>query len=392
MRNIHLKKSLTWAMLVISSALLIIIFPTLTAPEYILGDDFSHFWASGKLFIHQENPYQLENILRTFREAGIDTTSQATLGFQTLNPPWALIILAPFGLLNYSLARLAWLIVNISLVIIIARQFWNIYQPSRNKYWVPLLVAFCFSPTFSVLSKGQVTLWVVLGITGFILFTQGMLSSWWAGAGLVLIMLKPQLFYLLWPALGLWVIFQRRWKLVISGAIVWLSATILLHLVNPQLWRQYINAALAYPYDQWATPTIGSYLRYYWWGLDNFWIQYLPACFALTWTIVHVIKHRHHWVWHEQLPALLLVSLLSSPYAWTYDQVLILPAIIIAAFWLSRASTRFTIVAWLTYLVINLANVLLHTRLDDFWFLWLAPAYTFWYLAVKHWCQRMAME
>ena len=392
MRKRRLKKFITWVLLIISSALLIIVYPTLTAPGIILGDDFSHFWASGKLFTQQEDPYQLDNILRTLQGAGIETTPQSHLGFQTLNPPWALILLAPFGLLNYYLARLSWLIINIGLVLIVTRQIWKLYQPSGNKTWVTLLAALCFSPTFSVLSKGQVTLWVVLGITALLLYTQGKVSAWCAGAGLGLILLKPQLFYLVWPALGLWIIIQRRWKLVLHGAIVLLAATLMLFLVNPHVWRQYISAAQAYPYEQWATPTIGSYLRYYWLGLDKFWVQYLPACFALTWVIAHSIKHRKHWEWLEQFPALLIVSLLSSPYAWTYDQVILLPAIIAAMVWLSQSSTPIKIGAWSAYLVINLAAVLLHTRLDDFWFLWLAPAYTIWYLFVKHVPQKMTME
>ncbi len=387
MRNRRLYKIITWTMLVILSTLLMVLAPTLTAPEFILADDFSHFWASGKLFINQENPYQLDEILKTLRDAGVEPTSQTSLGFQTLNPPWALLIFSPFGLLNYGLARLAWLMINIILLIIVARQFWQRYQGSGHKNWMALLAVFTFGPTFSVLSKGQVTIWVVLGITALIVYTTGNINSWWAGAGLVLITLKPQLFYLLWPALGLWVIFQRRWKLVISGAIVWFTAILFLHMVNPQLWQQYFAAAQAYPYDQWATPTIGSYLRYFWLGLDKFWIQYLPACFGLTWSIFHFLRHRQHWIWHEHLPVLLFVSLLTSPYTWTYDQILIIPTVISAAFWLSRSVTPFVIAAWLGYLAINIADILLHTQLDEFWFLWLAPAYTLWYIAVKHWHQ-----
>ncbi len=334
MRKTPFYNLLTWLLLIIGLVFLAKFAPILYTPEYILSDDFGHFWASGKLFIDQENPYDLKKMNEMQLQAGAIQSSYPSIGIQTLNPPWSLLIFAPFSLLNYSLARVAWLIVNIMLVVVSVRRFWQIFNGSDYQLWFALLISFCFTPTYSVLSKGQITPWVVLGIVGLCLYFEGKINIWWAGTCLVLISLKPQLFYLLWPTLVLWVISQRRWKLLFTGAIIGLLVLITIFLINHQIFLQYFTAIQEYPYDQWATPTIGSYLRFFWLGVDKFWVQYLPACFAIGWLAFHYLKHKQTWVWRDQLPILSMVSLLTSPYAWTYDQIIILPAILVATHWL----------------------------------------------------------
>jgi hypothetical protein len=379
---------LTWLLLIIGLVFLAKLAPILYSPEYILSDDFGHFWASGKLFIDHENPYNLERLISTQVQAGAAQSSRTSIGSQTLNPPWALLIFAPFSFLDYSLARVIWLIISITLLVISVRQFWQILHGSENKIGVALLVAFCFTPMYSVLSKGQITPWVVLGITGIMLYFEGKLNAWWAGIAIGLIATKPQLFYLLWPALGIWVISQRRWKLVFTGAAIGIIAVSATMLVNGQIFSQYITAIQEYPYDQWATPTIGSYLRLFWLGVDKFWVQYFPACLGLGWLVFHYWKNRENWVWRDQIPVMTLISLLTSPYAWTYDAIIILPAVLIVTSWLISQNKPIKITFWAVYLLLNLGNLLLHTQLSDFWFIWLAPSFSLWYLAVSYIHQR----
>jgi len=178
------------------------------------------------------------------------------------------------------------------------------------------------------------------------------------------------------------VITQRRWKILLAGLVIGLAAILATLLVNGQIYSQYFNAIQDYPYDQWATPTIGSYLRLFWLGVDKFWAQYLPALFGLGWLAVYYWKHRKNWIWRDQVPLLSIISLLTSPYAWTYDAVIILPAILFATSTLSRQNKTLSIVFWSAFLAINLCNLMLHTQLSDFWFLWLTPAYFLWFLGV----------
>lgn len=230
--------------------------------------------------------------------------------------------------------------------------------------WLALVVTFTCSPVYSVLSMGQATPWVVLGIAAVLLNWEGKLNIWFAGAGLVLIPIKPQIYNLLKPALILWVITQRKWKFLISAAVIGVMSILVIMLVNTQVFYQYFAALQDYPVDQWATPTIGSYLRLLWLGVDKFWVQYLPALFGLIWLFLHFWKRRRSW--REQIPLLSIVSLLTTPYAWTNDAIIILPAILVATSRLSNQNKTIKITLWSTYLAINLCNLLLPTHLNDF--------------------------
>jgi len=383
MRKTPLYNLITWALLFVGLVFLVKLAPILYSPEFILSDDFGHFWASGKLFIDHKNPYDLDLLFSTQIEAGAESSSATSIGSQTLNPPWALLLFAPLSLLDYSLARILWLLINTMLVVLSIRIFWNLMGGANKKLWLALLVALCFTPTYSVLSKGQITPWIVIGIAGFVLYTEGKINVWWAGLCLVVVSTKPQLFYLLWPALGLWAVTKRKWKLLIAGLSVGGAAILATLLLNKQVFSQYLDAIQEYPYDQWATPTIGAYLRFFWLGVDQFWVQYLPAFFGLGWLIFHYLKQREHWSWSDQIPVLSIVSLLTSPYAWTYDAIIILPAILAATDRLSGSSKAIRVTLWLIFGLINTANLLLHTQLSDFWFLWFTPAIAIWYLLVS---------
>jgi hypothetical protein len=373
---------LIWLAILGSLGLLVEIAPILYSPDYIRIDDFGHFWASGKLFISHGNPYDLDTLESMQLDAGAEKISQNSITPQTLNPPWVLLIFSPFSLLRYSTARILWLMSNISVIVISVRFLWIILHGSINKQGLALLVTFCFTPVYSVLTKGQVTPWVVIGITLVLLYSEGITNSWWAGIGLLLISIKPQLFYLIWPAMAFWVIHEHRWHLVITTCfvgIIFITATI---TINSQIFSNYYVALLEYPYDQWATPTIGSYLRFFWLGVDKFWVQYIPTLLGFVWLILHFCKNRMNWNWHDQIPILTIISLLTTPYAWTYDAIIILPAILVATSILIKQNKNINFIFWAIFFMINLTNLLLHSQMSDFWFLWLVPAYYLWYIII----------
>jgi hypothetical protein len=373
-----------WISLILSLGFLDRISPILVNPENISVDDFGHFWASGRQFLNSTNPYDAEQLVILQEQAGgigFDTRIPSL----TLTPPWSLLIFAPFSILNYQFARLAWLYVNIAIIIFATQQLWILYHGSKNRMWLALLAIFTFAPTISVLMKGQVTIWLLIGLVGFLLFTEGKLNEWIGCASLLLLAIKPQLFYLFWPAIGLWLIQTRQWGILLKSVVIITGVFLVLLIPNPLLFSQYIYAMKTYPASEWATPTIGAYLRLFAFGINNFWVQYIPAIFTIFWLIVHYLKTFQTWNWRKEIPTLLFLSLLTSPYAWTYDQVLLLPAILIATNHLSRQFSGPIIFFWLVYITINLLDMLLHMRLDEFWFIWLAPAYLLWYIGIAFW-------
>ncbi len=355
----------------------------LSNPLYIPVDDFSHYWSAGKLAISGENPYdpaavnQLKNQI-TGSQLQYDTTPIM------YTPPWSLPVVMPFGLFGYPTARLFWLMAHVTLLMLCANWLWKIYQGNSKMVFVAWGIAFIFGPTISVLEKGQITPWVLAGIVGFLYFTEYRQNDLLAGIMVLFIALKPQLFYLFWPAFLFWAIFERKWKLLAGAAIAVILALSIPFIFNPLVISQYIQALLYYPPADWATPTIGGYLRLLL-GVDKFWLQFIPTALGLIWFIYYWNKYKQQWSWSKTLPTLLLVSILSAPYAWTYDQVILLPAMLAAGIRLMKdPRDRRIIFFGLAFLLISLLDLFLHRVWDEFWFGWLAPALLIWYYAVMH--------
>jgi hypothetical protein len=142
-----------------------------------------------------------------------------------------------------------------------------------------------------------------------------------------------------------------------------------------------------YPLTEWATPTIGSYLRELF-GLEKFWLQFLPTLLGIAWFMYYWQQKRKGWSWIDEMPLLILVSLVTNPYSWTYDLVLVLPVIIYVSASMVTKSISFrgnktTIIIIILYFTLNVLNILLHTRYNEFWFGWFAPGLLLIYLLYR---------
>jgi hypothetical protein len=372
-----------WVLLITSILILIRLAPALTKPEYLPSDDFVPFWTGGKLNLHGQNPFDPQKIEQLQIEAGGQASGTYTISI-ILNPPWTIALVMPFGLLNYQTSRLAWLIVSILLVLLSSQMLWMIYSGNAGKRWLALLAGFIFAPTISVLEVGQITPFVLLGITGFIYFSITRRHDWLAGFFLAIATIKPQVAYLFWIALLFWVIQQRRWLLLLSTSITIGCLTLIALVFNPHIIQQYLVALQSYPMLEWASPTFGAYLRFFWLGTDKIWLQFLPPLLGIAWVVYIWYKNHKSWNWMSELPLLLLVSQITAWYTWTYDQVILIPAIVHATTLVLNDWKRWSVfILGILYLSINLLDLVLHMQLSDFWFIWLAPALLIWYLIAR---------
>jgi Glycosyltransferase family 87 len=380
-KNVY--QMVVWILLILSVFLLIRLAPILTKPEYLPNDDFVRFWASGKLNLQHENPYDSVKMEQLHLEEGSQAPSNSTSSV-VLNPPWVIPLLMPFGVLSYRISRLTWLIISIALLILSSQILWRIYSGKPKQQWIAIIFIFIFAPTISVLEKGQITPLVIVGITGFMYFSVYHRNDWLAGMFLALASIKPQLIIIFWIALLFWVIIQRRWLIAISTIITILTLTVISMIFNPHIIQQYFGMLQTGQVTEWASPTIGAYLRLFWLGTDRFWLQFLPSLLAVIWFIIYWNRHYKSWNWVDELPIVLLISQLTSPYSWTYDLVILIPVVILAAVWMSSDLKSWsTFVLILVFIAINALDLLLHMKLDEFWFIWLTPALFIWFFLVR---------
>ncbi len=376
-------RAASWIVLGLAILMLIRLAPNLTRVDFIPSDDFVRFWASARLNLQHMNPYDPQLTEQQQLIAG-DVSPGSSSSSIILNPPWAISLILPFGLLDYPTSRMANLIVSTITILASAILLWRVYLGEAKLRWIAIVAAFAFGPTISLLEKGQVTGVMLLGIAGFLYFTVTRHNDWLAGVFLALVSIKPQMIILFWVAILLWMIQQRRWLILLSTALTVGALSLVATLFNPHVIEQYIDMLRTYQISNWAVPTMGTYLRYYVFGLDQFWIQFVPAGVGVLWMIYFWYHHREEWSWAEQLPLILFLSMILSPYSWTYDLVVLIPAVILAMIWISRGWRRpTTILLIIIFVGIGILDTLLHTRFDEFWFVWVAPAIFGWYLLIR---------
>ena len=369
-----------WGLLLASLLLLWRLNGILTHPKYVPVDDFVRHWASGYIFITHGNPYSPEQI-QVLQDQVTAPFVKAEVITPNYIPPWTMLLLGVFGLFDYPISRLMWLIFNIILLLVSIELSWKLYSGPIKYKWLALLIGFSFGSSIAVLEKGQTTCLVLLGIVGFVYFVEYKPNFWIAGMFSSLITIKPQLFYLFWVALLFWS-FKQRSLLIVSGCGFTLLALSSITLYfDSKIFTEYLRAFLDYPPTLFATPTIGGYLRYYLIGINQFWPQFIPVIVGLIWGVYHWNKHYRIWQWSKEIPVLIFASIILSSYCWTYDMVLLVVPVLQAWIWLiSARKDRILGIFSLVHFLISFLDLILHRYLDDFWFIWFAPATLIWYL------------
>ena len=387
-----------WTLLIAAIILLLSISPALMTPENLAADDFGHFWAAGKLTLKDQNPYDPQAILNLLYQVGRLPENTSIVSIM-LNPPWSLPIVMLFAMFSYPVSRMLWLIINIMIIMVSATMLWSIYRGPKKTQWLAWLIAFTFTPSIATLQKGQFTPLILIGLVGFLAVADQIIAEssrrfnnnqliLIAGFSISLMAIKPQLLYLFWLGLLLWCWQQRKLMILMVGGLFLIIEIIIPTLFNPNVLLQYIHNILEYPLSEWATPTISSYLRWLL-GLNKLWLQLLPPLLGASWFMYHWYHRRNNWIWISEMPVLVLVSVVTSPYYWTYDLVTLLPAIILVTVTLlthlrHRPLTKRDSVTIFVFIAINILNIALHTALNEFWFGWVAPALLIWFLFSYH--------
>jgi hypothetical protein len=347
-------------------------------------DDYVEYWAAGRLNLHGQNPYSAEFLLPLEQQAGRDTDEAVMMW----NPPWTLTVAMPLGALPARIGQLLWLVLNLGAIGLSAWLLWHTYDGRRDKTWVTFAVAGTFMPSLFVLHAGQISALLLLGCALFVwCVRRGYLFA--AGAAACLVAIKPHLAYLMWFAVGLDAILNRRWRIVLGGVVTGVVATAIPMVFNPDVWEQYIEAYRHSPVppSKWVSLTIGIVLRVL--LGDLFWLQFVPMVGGVAWFGWYWRKHGTNWDWAEQLPALVLMSFVTAPYgAWHFDLVLLLlPILHRAAVLLPSplAGEGLGVRGYWPLALLVVANLVMFamTRIGvySYWFAWVAPLVLIVYVA-----------
>jgi hypothetical protein len=368
-----------WLALIVALAILAYQLSGLIARPGVLADDYVQYWAAGRLNLSGGNPYAADQLLPLERAAG-----RRTEVLLMWNPPWTLALAMPLAMFSYPTSRLMWLILSIAMILTATNWTWTLLGGSTQKRWLASVIAFTFFPAIIVLRIGQIGPVLLLGVAGFLRFEHNK-RYWLAGAFAALLAIKPHLLYLVCFSILVWSIGRRRWGILGGGAIVLLSATLTAMMFNSHVITQYLSATAAESPLVWMTPTFGSLLRLLL-GPERTWMQFVPMGAGIFWLGLYGLKYRADWLWADRMPLLLLVSVVTAPFGWPFDQVVLIPAVLLAMIRVFATSHgRIVYGASISYLAINIAAFAIHDRFSNFWQLWLAPVLLILYLLVQRW-------
>jgi hypothetical protein len=316
-QNRHMRFQTLFTILLVGFVCVVLFSAAFIAAHALPIQDFAQYWAAAHLF--SQDPYSMQLTPAFERSAGI-----VAAPLVTKTPPWAIVLLLPFGLLGYHSAFALWTLMSVCIVAGCSKLIWQ--NVSSQPSLAPALLSLLFGPTVVLLMLGQFTIFVLLGAILFWV-TANKRRDWMAGASLLLVVGKPHIALLFLLAVLLWTIRYKRWIVLISGALSLTAASLTALAINPHIFGQFWIRTILVVNETESYPNFGGML-YLISGRHT--LALLPQFAGCIWLLIYWRKHRHNWDWQQHGLIVLLVSVACSYYSYPYDEILALPALIAA--------------------------------------------------------------
>ncbi len=343
-----------------------------STPGLFSPRDFIEYWAAGRLNLRGDNPYDPRQVLAEQQLAEPHRDSALMMW----NPPPALAVYMPLGALPAPWAGLLWCVAQWGAVVGAGALLWREYAPGRP-VWGALAAALPFVGTWWVVIYGQNTGFMVLGLAGFLHFTQrGRPLA--AGACAALTALKPHLLAAFGVLLVVDVLAARGRRTLAAGAAAVAVALVAALVPNPEVLEQFVAAARSprpetLPLSGYVLPAPAYWLRA-WLAPERFWVQFVPCLIACAALVARRVRRGAAWDWGRELPLVVAVSVLTTPYGgWIFD----LPVLLVPVAWALAGLVRAGATGRAVVFVAGQAVVTLVTfaplwTLHTYW--WVAPA------------------
>jgi hypothetical protein len=322
----------------------------------IKGTDFLHFYTLGALALAPRGG-ALYDMSAQAQVAAERAPEAAHTAYLPLYGPQVSLVFAPFALLPYGAALVAWWLVTTFIYAICVRAIWKTCSHLHEYAGTVALAAFAYPAFFHLIAWGQTSALALACFTGAYLL---MRRERWFAAGLVLgcLAFKPQLGL----AAGCVFLLARSWR-VIGGALLAGVAQILVGWAyyGMQTMREYVRHTMEIP----QVLALLEPRMYQTHSLRTFWEMLVPwPSVALGLYVVSavVVLALATWCWKSSQPlglrysALLLATVLVSPHLTVYDLVILAPALLLTADWLmanpyDRFHKTIAILCYLIYLL-----------------------------------------
>lgn len=287
------------------------------------------YWAATYLIRHGQNPYNLE-LIKEIQAAQVHGRPEVhTIAW---NPPFLFVFLLPFAWMPFLVAKFAWLITSIVIVVTAALMLIYVYMKDASPRVKLTFVVFAvvFPAVITGLYMGQVTFLVFWGLVASLFLIKK--EQWfWAGAALILTSIKPHIVLLAGIYIVVYMARQRKyqgWAGLVTAGVVGFALLLFLapDLINNLMGETSVAAG------RWATSTIGGLLGYL--NITET-ARYL---FLLLLPLpVYMAMHPERFSVELSVALLTLINLPTTFYGWSYDQTILLIPIAQVFSWLTRS-------------------------------------------------------
>ena len=295
--------------------------------------DSIQYWAAGTLLVHENNPYSVPDVQALESSQGYSATRPLMLR----TPPWSVWMVLPEGLLSSYWAWILWMSILLASLLLSMRIAWKLYGDSSPPPNVFIIVGYIFAPVAACLVAGQLGMVLLLGISLFLLLERD--HPFVAGAALLLPMAKPHIFAPVWLILAIWVISRRKWSVLAGTATAFLLANGIALAFDPGIFSHYREMLHQQAIQNEFIPTLSGVIRAIFFR-RLFWVQFAPMPLGVLWSVWFYSRNWCRWSWLNHGLTLLVVSLLTTPYSWITDEVVLLPAILQGVMWLKEGRLR----------------------------------------------------
>ena len=334
--------------------------------------DYVVFWSTGQQLAHHANPYDEAGMMRLEHEAGLPAMYR--VGYMR-NPPWGLALAFPLGFLGLRAGAFFWTLLLMACLALSVFLLWRLYgRPRGALHWLGI----SFAPALLCVTMGQTSVFALLGYVLFLDLHKR--KPFLAGVSLWLCALKPHLFLAFGVVLLAWVVVSRSYK-ILAGAMAAMAANCaLVTAIDPAAWGEYLRMMRAGWQEKELIPCLSVMLRLQL-SPHTMALGYLPAALGCAWALVYYWRKRREWEWAQDGSLPLLVSLLTTPYAWIYDDCIAIPALLQGAY-IARMRWLISVLA-LGTLAIE-AELICGMKMASYRYLWTAPVWLGWYLCARY--------
>ncbi len=336
--------------------------------QNIAGRDYIQYWAAGRQVDRGLNPYDEAAVLK-LEQSLAPGRNQAEF---SLSPPLVLLLAAPLGLFSAKAGLVFFFALLFASLSISLWLLWNLHgRPDTLLY----LFGFAFAPVLSCLQGGQLGILFLLCIMLFLYLRPS--HPWLAGAFLAPLLLKPHLFLPFGAALLVWGISRGAYRIAGGFAVALAASLGGVYWLAPHAWPQYLQMMRAENVIVYFVPTLSNALQRLI-SVSSTSLRFVPDAAACLWAVWYFRTRKDQWNWMDQGMVLLLVSFLCAPYAFFFDESVLLPAVLTGLLH-ARQTGRSAWPIWCAGAA-ALIECVAKIPVTSIFYLWTVPAWFLWYV------------